>query len=45
MKGRIVKGFKKGDTIVTTVDLATGGIDWKVNGELRLRYNYDRLKD
>lgn len=45
VRNKITQPIKVGDTVAVIVDLVQGKIEWKVDGEVRISYNYDPIKD
>ena len=45
LRGKILRPYTKGDIIVVTVDCVQGKIEWRIGGEQRLVYDYDRIRD
>lgn len=45
MRGKLCLGYAIGDILQVNVSLDIGKIEWFVNNQLRLSYNYERLKN
>lgn len=45
MRGKLCQGYTKGDILHVAVNTDLGKIEWFVDNQLRLSYNYDKLKN